>query len=189
MMRALDYFEKVNIDIEDKVDKFVKYLPHQFFKETNIFEETILVQNNENSNWFMLPYDNWEVLSFRNGYQDKSTTFDITFDEPNTLDLSSDTTYTQFWYCHYGCKFIVPRFSESYNLLIVTNICRKTYNNLKELPKMEILNIMMNLKQKDSNGLFLGIERFKKLYSDLIAENTLKPEVKLQNQPSRGYIL
>lgn len=188
MNRAEEYFNMLGIDLDAEILKLLKYFPITFFERIEIKELEVTVQKNSDSNWALLPFYNWEILSFRNGYQEKSTTQDIIFTEP-VLEEVAVTEYTDFWFVHYGDRFLIQRLDEVYKVNIVYNYCEKSIANLKELPKIEIQNLLMNLMTRTQDQAFKGIERFKLLYSNLIMENTIRPEVKVQNQLLGGFYL
>jgi hypothetical protein len=188
MNKSDELFNSLNIDLNAIVEVNAKYFPVSFFDSPTMENLTLDIPGNTNGNYKMLPMKIWEIWNIRNGYQDKSPYQDITFAEAVSEPLGSEIS-SSFIFYHYGDGICVRRSSSPFKLSLNYYKINRTYLTMKELPKLEFKNILFCLKTKNGSELFEGMKRFKNLFQNTQAENTIKPETVLQNQSITGFYL
>ena len=60
---------------------------------------------------------------------------------------------------------------------------------MKDLPKLEFLNLLYNLKTRNANNVFTALNRISNLFHNTMAENTIQPEIRAVSQSMRGFEL
>lgn len=188
MNKSDELFSALNINLNAIVEANTKYFPVSFFNSPTMTEIIIDIPDNTNGNYKMLPMKIWEIWNIKNGLQDKSLLQDITFEEAD-LEPVSEVIIDDFTFYHYGDGIAVKRGLEPFKLKINYYKINRTLSELKELPELEFKNIIYNLKTRNIAGLFEGLKRFKFLFNNTQAENTIKPEIILQNQSLNGFYL
>jgi len=187
MSTAEELFQTLGIDVFSLINDNCKYLPESFFELSKQDSIEISV-NPDNSVYKSLPLRIWDIRNIRNGKQAKSEIQDITLNE-TLLEPIQARIVNDFTFYHYGDELLVKRDLTGYKLKIDFFRINRNVNQMKDLPKLEFLNLLYNLKTRNANNVYTALDRVSSLFHNSIAENTVQPEIRAMSQSMRGFEL
>lgn len=187
MSIAEELFQTLGIDVLSVINDNCKYLPESFFSLSK--QDSIEVSVNPDASVYKsLPLKIWDIRNLRNGKQAKSEIQDITLNDtlPEPIQARLVDSFTFY---HYGDNLLVKRASTGYKLKIDFFRINRNVSDMKDLPKLEFLNLLYNLKTRNANNVFTALNRISTLVQNTVAENTIQPEIRAVSQSMRGFEL
>lgn len=187
MSIAEELFQTLGIDVLSVINDNCKYLPESFFSLSK--QDSIEVSVNPDASVYKsLPLKIWDIRNLRNGKQAKSEIQDITLNDtlPEPIQAKLVDSFTFY---HYGDNLLVKRASTGYKLKIDFFRINRNVSDMKDLPKLEFLNLLYNLKTRNANNVFTALNRISTLVQNTVAENTIQPEIRAVSQSMRGFEL
>lgn len=187
MSTAEELFQTLGIDVLSVINDNCKYLPESFFSLSKQDSMEVSV-NPDVSIYKSLPLKIWDIRNIRNGKQAKSEIQDITLNDtlPEPIQARLVDSFTFY---HYGDNLLVKRDSTGYKLKIDFFRINRNVSDMKDLPKLEFLNLLYNLKTRNANNVFTALNRISTLVQNTIAENTIQPEIRAVSQSMKGFEL
>ena len=187
MSTAEELFQTLGIDVFSVINDNCKYLPESFFSLSK--QDSIEVSvNPDTSEYKSLPLKIWDIRNIRNGKQAKSEFQDITLNDTLPEPIQARLV-TDFTFYHYGDNLLVKRASTGFKLKVDFFRINRNISDMKDLPKLEFLNLLYNLKTRNANNVFTALNRISTLFQNTIAENTIQPEIRAVSQSMRGFEL
>lgn len=189
MSIAEELFQTLGIDVLSVINDNCKYLPESFFSLSKQDSIEVFVGPRTDCNTYKtLPLKIWDVRNIRNGKQAKSRFQDIILNDTVSEPIQA-TEVSDFTFYHYGDNLIVDRALEGYKLKVDFFRINRNISDMKDLPKLEFLNLLYNLKTRNANNVFTALKRISNLFQNTIAENTIQPEIRAVSQSMRGFEL
>ena len=179
MDKATEMFNRLGLPITTVINSICKFLPLQAFGGVG-FNVTEFQTRGKSGHLQNIPVERCNIVSIKKAEQGKFDDDSLTY-ETEALELNASENSSILNISSFGIYYVVKQVPTQEKLKVDWFGVNKRSENLKELWRLELANLFMFLKKKDSVGVFECINRLDRLEWNETSSNYQKPEAKLVN--------
>lgn len=168
--KPLEFFNRLNLPINDVLDIVSQYLPSTAFEGLTLQTTEVVTGGDK---WQILPIRRCDAISIRNGKLAKLEELSVEL-ETSVFQGDLEDSNDLFVYGIFGNYYCIKQPLNGVRFNIHWFGIMRNSDNMDLLWKTEYANLFMNLKMKDSTRVFEGLKRLKYLDDNSLMENRVK---------------